>query len=311
MGYQSRYPIYQSVYGGSLKDVTTLQTTMSTFRALAGEKPVIAVMDKGFYSAMNINAMLSRQQNIDFIIVLPFTCKFAKDVIKKERKAIDTLNKTIVNGNESLRAVTKICTWNNDNRIYAHVYYNSRKAQGIREDLYMHVATLREKAKEDPEKYINNPEYGKYLNIKRSEKRYRVTVRNDVVEAELQTAGWMVIISNCVSDAKEAIKAYRDKDIVEKGFFRLKNSLDLGRLRVHSETSMQNKVFVGFISLILLSGIHKVMTEKKLYGKMTLKKLILTLSKLKLQTVHGVRILYPVTKEQLSIYDAFDIEKPV
>ena len=121
----------------------------------------------------------------------------------------------------------------------------------------------------------------------------------------------MVVISDCVKDAKEAIKAYREKGVVEKGFLRLKNSLDLGRLRVHSETGMQNKVFVGFISLILLSAIHKVMADKKLYDKMTMRKLILTLSRLKLQIVKGVRILFPVTKEQRCIYEAFGIPEPV
>jgi len=35
---------------------------------------------------------------------------------------------------------------------------------------------------------------------------------------------------------------------VEMGFLRLKNSLELGRLRVHREDIMRNKLFVGFIS---------------------------------------------------------------
>ena len=167
---------------------------------------------------------------------------------------------------------------------------------------------------EQPEKYADDASFAKYLIIRRSEKEgsgYTVNLREDVVEAELETAGWMVVISNSVTDAKEAIKIYREKDIVEKGFQRLKNSLDLGRLRVHSETSMQNKVFIGFISLILLSGIHKVMVDKKLYSKMTMKKLILTLSRLKLQIVSGVRVLLPVSKEQRSIYEAFGIKEPV
>ena len=60
------------------------------------------------------------------------------------------------------------------------------------------------------------------------------------------TAGWLVMISNNVSDPKEALAIYREKDVVEKGFLRLKNSLDLGRLRVHREDSMQNKVFCRF-----------------------------------------------------------------
>ena len=118
------------------------------------------------------------------------------------------------------------------------------------------------------------------------------------------------VISNYITDAKEAIKIYREKDVVEKGFLRLKNNLDLGRIRVHSERNMQNKVFVGFISLILLSAIHNVMVDKNLYSKMTMRKLILILSKLRLQVVKGVRVLFPVTKEQRLIYDAFGVQKP-
>ena len=314
MGYQSRYPIYQSVYAGSLKDVTTLQVTIQMFRALAGEKPIIVVMDKGFFSTKNVNAMLSDKQHVDFIVAVPFTCKFAKDSVKSERKDIDTLSNTIVNGKESLRAVSKLRRWNNDHKVHAHVYYNARKAQGIREDLYAHVATLREQAMSEPAKCLGNDEYEKYLIIRRSEKEssgYTVNLREDIVAAELETAGWMVVISNRIEDAKEAIKIYREKDVVEKGFLRLKNSLDLGRIRVHSESSMQNKVFVGFISLILLSAIHNAMVDRKLYDKMTMKKLILTLSKLKLQIVKGVRILFPVTKEQRGIYEVFGVPIPV
>ena len=314
MGYESGYPVYQTVYGGSLKDVTTLQTTIRALRVLAGEKPIIVVMDKGFFSKKNINAMLEEKRHIGFVIALPFTSRFAKDLVEGEKKGIDTLSKTIVNGKESLRAVTKLCRWNDGHNVYVHVYYNARKALGIREDLYAHVVTLREQAVNQPERCLGNPDYQKYLDIRQVEKTnggYTVKVRENVVEEELETAGWMVVISNCVKDAKEAIKAYREKDVIEKGFLRLKNSLDLGRLRMHSETSMQNKVFIGFISLILLSAIHKVMVEKKLYGKMTMRKLILSLSRLKLQMVNGTRILFPVTKEQRCIYDAFGIQEPL
>ena len=314
MGYQSRYPIYQTIYGGSLKDVTTLQTTLQTFRALVAQKPIVAVMDKGFFSTKNVNAMLSGKQQTDFIIAVPFTVKFAKDLVASESKDIDTLSNTIVNGKESLRAVTKLRRWNDTHKVYAHVFYNAVKAQGIREDLYAHVAILRERAMEEPAKCQGIAEYEKYLIIRRSEKEssgYTVNLREDVVAAKLVTAGWMVVISNCVKDAKEALKIYREKDIVEKGFLRLKNCLDLGRFRVHSDSSMHNKVFVGFISLILLSAIHNVMVDKMLYRKMTMKKLLLTLSKLKLQVVKGVRVLFPVTKEQRGIYEAFGIPEPV
>ena len=97
---------------------------------------------------------------------------------------------------------------------------------------------------ESPEECASDSSYTDYLIIRRSEKEgkgYTVNLRENVVEAELETSGWLIIISNFVADTKEAIKIYREKDIVEKGFQRLKNSLDLGRLRVHSDVGAHGK----------------------------------------------------------------------
>ena len=131
---------------------------------------------------------------------------------------------------------------------------------------------------------------------------YTVTIREEVVAKELKTAGWLVVVSNDVADAKEALSIYRQKDVVEKGFLRLKANLDLGRLRVYRDDSMQNKVFIGFIALILMSHLHK---------RMTMKKMILILTKLRVQHIQDQRILFPLTKEQKVIYKAFDIKEPV
>lgn len=131
---------------------------------------------------------------------------------------------------------------------------------------------------------------------------YTVTIREEVVAKELETAGWLVVVSNDVADAKEALSIYRQKDVVEKGFLRLKANLDLGRLRVHRDDSMQNKVFIGFIALILMSHLYK---------RMTMKKMLLILTKLRVQHIQGQRILFPLTKEQKVIYKAFDIKEPV
>jgi transposase len=114
-----------------------------------------------------------------------------------------------------------------------------------------------------------------------------------------------------VSEAREALRIYRAKDVVEKGFLRLKMDLDLGRLRVHGQERMQNKVFIGFISLVLVSAIHSVMMNKGLYETMTMKQLIRTLSKHRVQMIGGERVVYPVTKTQKDIYDAFQVSAPV
>lgn len=314
MGETSRLPIYQVVYSGSLKDVTTLETTLSKMEAISGDKPVLAVMDKGFFSTRNVNAMLNRAHPIRFVVAVPFTSQFAKKMVASERKDIDHLQRTLVIGENSIRAVTKERVWDEKHRLYTHVYYHALKALKLREELYAHVTVLKERAEIDPISALKDESSHQYLIIRKStntDSGYTVSIREEVVAKELETAGWLVIVSNDVADAKETLSIYRQKDVVEKGFLRLKANLDLGRLRVHRDDSMQNKVFIGFLALILLSHLHKVMLDKELYKSMTMKKLLLILSKLRVQHINGQRILFPLTKEQKTIYKAFAVKDPV
>lgn len=313
MGESSRLPIYQVLYSGSLKDVTTLETTLAKFGAIAGRQPVLVVMDKGFFSTRNVNAMLNRPTSMRFVMAVPFTSQFAKQMVASERKDIDRLDHTLVIGDDTLRAVTKERAWNPQHRLHTHVYFNAMKAAKLREDLYAHVTVLKDRAEADPPSALADDASQKYLRIRKSagaSSGYTVTVRNEIVAKELETAGWLVLISNDVRDAKRAIAIYRQKDVVEKGFLRLKADLDLGRLRVHSDDRMQNKVFIGFIALILLSHLHKGMLDQGLYQRMTMKKLLLVLAKLRVQRINGHRILFPLTKEQKTIYKAFAVQPP-
>jgi transposase len=311
MGEKSKLPIYQVIYAGSLKDVTTLENTIKRFDSITGGKPVLAVMDKGFYSKRNVDTMLSREHARRFVIAMPFTSGFAKRQVYGERKDIDTVGNTIRLGSETLRGITKERAWGNGRSVYTHIYFSPRKALGKREDVFGYVSTLRDEAEAEPEKCSKSVKHIKYLNIRKSEKTdsgYTINIREDAVNAVLGTHGWLVIISNDVADAKSAIRIYRAKDVVEKGFLRLKCDLDLGRLRVHSQDRMQNKVFVGFVALILLSHIHAVMMEHEMYVKMTMKKMIRTLARHRVQTIAGERIIYPVTKTQREIYEVFGID---
>lgn len=58
-------------------------------------------------------------------------------------------------------------------------------------------------------------------------------------------------------DAITALQLYRNKDVVEKAFSNIKDRLNMRRLLVSSEKSLDEKLFVGFIALIYLSHIKK------------------------------------------------------
>lgn len=301
MGGTSRLPVYQTSYSGSLSDVTTLGTTLAKFDSVTDGKPVLAVMDKGFYSRKNIDLMLSGGKR--FVTAMPFSSAFAKKQVT-DCGDIDSFDHVIVGGGDTLRAATHKRKWG-DGNVYAHVFHNPRKSVNDREKLYASVTQMLAIASSAPEKYAGDKTYTRFLDFSETDGKYTVTVKTRALKSAVKHAGWLVLISSHIEDAVEALRIYRSKDVVEKGFMKLKNSLDLGRLRVHGDNAMQNKLFIGFVALVLLSQIHTVMTDKGLYRRLTMKRLMRVLSKRRIQKIGDEKIVYPPTKEQREIFFAF------
>ena len=71
-------------------------------------------------------------------------------------------------------------------------------------------------------------------------------------------------------DAITALELYRNKDVVEKAFGNLKERLNMRRVLVSSEHSLDGKLFVQFVALIYLSYLKKQMQDKDLFRNYTL-----------------------------------------
>jgi transposase len=226
MGEQSRLPVYQTVYSGSIKDVSTLAATVrQTTCHMADGDEILIVMDKGFFSKKNVDTMLEGELTCRFILPVPFTSKFAKAQIASERKDIDTVQNTIVSGRDTLRAVTKERSWGDGHKLHTHIYFNAARAALKRDELYAHVASLRNIAESGAWDRALDSDINNYLIVRSSQKAEggrTVSIRQDALDRELETVGWMVLISNHVKDCRRAIEIYRAKDVVEKGFMRLK-----------------------------------------------------------------------------------------
>jgi hypothetical protein len=316
MGETSRLPVFQTVYSGSLKDVSTFKTTVREASCYAKGKRLVLVMDKGFYSAKNVNLLLESRKRYGFLIAVPFTAAFAKELVRGEREGIDTPENTLAVNRGAVRVVSRQIVWTNKGQpdngtvLTAHVYFNALKAAARKDELYAHVSALLKTAEEGGGKGKLEKEIKKYLVVRKGKTGERYNINHGVLEKELENSGWLVLITNRIRGGEEALECYRAKDVVEKGFLRLKHAIDLNRIRVHSQESMQNKVFVGFIALILLSHINKVMVQKKMYRDMSMKDVLFTLKKLRVQRISGESILFPVTLKQRSIYNAFSIKLP-
>jgi transposase len=307
---ESKLPVFEMMYNGSLNDVSTLRTTLSVSSGISLNNMSL-VMDKGFASQKNINAMLNDGNGTRFIAALPLTMNFVKEQINMERKKIDNINNTIIVGDDgNLRGVTQKRIWNKKSSVFTHIYFNPLLACKKRDKIYAYVSSLKEAVLSSELLDNFKADIEKYLIVTNNE-TFSVTVKEDLIEKEIQYDGWMVIISNFVSNAKHAIKIYRDKDVVEKTFLRLKNFIDLSRLRVHSDIDAENKIFIGFIALILTAHINKVMSENELYATMSMKELLKKLETHKIQYIKGKNIIYPSTTTHKLIYSAFGLSIPM
>jgi transposase len=298
-------------YPGSLKDVSTLKSTLETCYRL-GKNRLRLVMDKGFYGEKNLKDLIRGPEKAGFIMAVPFTTRLARDAAGERREVLGNPKYVIPWDKQSLQGIcgeTEI----EGHTLFVHVYYNMAKEAESKSSVCGYAASLAELAKNNPFDKRYCEEFDRYLRIRKSGKTglCRITLKEQNIKAEYSHDGWMVPVSNYCKSSKGALEIYRAKDVVEKGFFRLKNDLDLHQLRAHRDETMEGKIFIGFISLILLSYIHKIMTDKGMYKYPTMKEMVRHLGKLKVQTIMGNRIVYPLTKMQKMIFENFDIPCPV
>ena len=124
-----------------------------------------------------------------------------------------------------------------------------------------------------------------------------------MIDAARERYGFFVLISNEVKDPVTALRLYRMRDVVEKAFWNIKERLNLRRTLTSSESSLEGKLFVEFVALIILSYIKKQMEEAGLFSKYTMHELLDELDVIECFTEPGKSpIQGEVLKKQEQLY---------
>ena len=311
-GQKSALPVYYHRVPGNINDVSTLRNLVLTFKALE-VKRLHYVMDKGFYSRKNVDALVENRDR--FTLSVPLSNKWLL-------QAIDDIHET-VHGPEGYRKLddevlyvhSRLYPWGKEKRrCYLHLYYNAtnraKDVDKFNEELLQYKGELESgKPVADHQKA-----YDDFLIQKTTPKRgLQISFNSEAVSQYISRyAGFQALLSNGIKDPVEAMRVYRDKDAVEKCFDDLKNSLDMKRLRMHTSATVDGRLFVQFIALILISAIRKEMRSSELIEKYTVRELLQemkTLTKVKYSGKYG-HILTEVTKAQRDILKALDIQLP-
>ena len=104
----------------------------------------------------------------------------------------------------------------------------------------------------------NKDIYERYFTVKETPKRGRkVDYNHQAIEDFINNDScYWVLMSTTQKDKKKALLEYRDRNGVEVNLDDVKNSMDLRRMRNHSERTIKGKIFVIFIALILLTKLR-------------------------------------------------------
>lgn len=312
-GQKSKLPAYYHRIPGNITDVQTVHNLLATFKKL-DIKNLHYVLDKGFYSKKNVDELLERKDH--FTLSVPLNNLWVQQAIDEISDTIQGPECYQLIDDEVLYIHSRLYPWGDDRRrCYLHLYYNaemrahaidrfSRELIGYKEEL--ETGTLKAEHKEL---------YDTFFIITTTPVRgMKVTYNKEAVNHYIKRyTGFQALLTTRFKDPVEALQVYRDKDIVEKCFDDLKNSLDMKRLRMHTIETVDGRLFVQFIALILISALRKEMRESRLIEKYTVREVLLEmdpLTKIRYAGKYG-QIFTEVTKPQREILELLKIPLPV
>ena len=270
-------------------------------------------MDRGFYSADNINALY--KEHYKFLVGTSTALSYAKKFIHE----IGYEKDSYVNYNSELElyVFTKTIAWDyeqkrpykgdtlkGERRMYLHLYYNPEKQSNDGLIFNKHMDALKEEILSGHRVPEHEKEYKKYFIIKETPKRgITLNYNQQAIDQARERYGFFALLSNEVRDPVTALHLYRTRDVVEKAFGDLKDRLNLRRSLTSSESSLEGKLFVEFVALIYLSYIKKKMEETGLFSKYTMHGLLDELDVIECFTEPGkAPIQGEVLKKQEQIY---------
>ena len=308
----SGLPIYYRLFPGSIVDVTTLKNTVNYLNIFSLDK-ILLVTDKGFYSEKNINEL--HDQQMQFIMPVPYTLKKVKNLVKKHSKTICSPMNAFQYDNDILYYKSDIIEIGK-NKYNTHIYFNDKRKV---EQNQQFINKILEIEKLHTEKIFSTRKlYNKFsketlgknaIYFKYNEKTQQIIKNETNLKTVLSKMGFFITLSSTELDRYTVLNYYRKKDMAEKIFDNIKNQMDGNRLRVHSQTNVEAKTFINFLALILYSAINKTMQEKDLFKKFTVKEIFAELQKIKITTIKKQKpFLNEITKTQKIIFDAFGLK---
>lgn len=317
-GQPSELPLRYHLYPGSIQDVSTFKNLLVWMKPFAFQQ-VMLVLDRGFYSASNLNEM--KNEGVRFVMPLPFKVREAGALLTKTEKALRSpLNAFSLEGATLFHVAHGIQLAGR--RLQAHVYFDeNRRASELNHlmqrvtaaEQYFEEKTIKTRRRAHVSLAQNFPGLEKFFDLKIRRGKVHLMRHEANFEARMDRMGRMILLTNDFElSASDLLLLYRRKDELEKLFDIMKNELREERIRVGSREAMEGRLFLYYLSLILYAALSKVMKTKNLYKTYSLSEVLQELKKLRMVTLsNGKSYLTELSKQQRFFFEQFEIPIPI
>jgi transposase len=256
-GEESSLPIYYRALPGNISDVMTVRKLLKDAEFLEIKKLKL-VMDRGFYSADNVNALY--KGHYKFLLAAKSGNKFVARALCKAKKTIrdfknyDEEHDVYAYSSSEKWSYTQTAGFgetalSEERRMYAYVYYNGIRAEEEKRNFTKLLSSAKaalvsgKKLSEHQQSICDE-----YFVVKRTPKRcISVSYNESAIVEHTNNTGYFALLSNDIKDPVAALRVYRKKDMAEKAFDNLKERLEMRRTTVHSDQTLQGKFFLQFL----------------------------------------------------------------
>lgn len=328
-GEESKLPIFYNLYNGSINDKSDFLKIMEHTDALDITN-IRYIMDRGFYSKQNISYLMKNKKL--FLMAVENRLTFIQKMILENYSTIARIENHIENTEYYSIRRDYFNPNNKKEKLDVYLIFNYERKQ---DELMAQIRKLKTYEKELIELStieiknltdLNLSKYQPYFDMSVKDKHLVFSKNEGRINDEGNTFGFFAFISNDPSiTPMKVLATYKKRGDIEQTFDGLKNSIDMKRLKTHSNETTEGKIFVAFISLILKSIISNKLNdtivhykklseeEKKTHTNLSYynpKLLLKELSKIQITNAYGKTTLcLPLTKKQKEIYHLYQLDE--
>lgn len=314
---QANLPLYYRIYPGSIPDVSTLKNLLR-YLNLFELQEILFVMDRGFYSAANVGHMDHSQ--IKFLIPLPMSVKHFSSLRAKHARHLSNPVNSFLFKDEVLYHIQDSIEINKV-RLQAHLYFDPQRRCEQTAHFLKKILDIEHSAQQQT--FQTQQEARQYLSkcLKGASQLFQVTGKADQIEItrkprtlsrRMANMGTTIMLTNhSTLEHSRILELYRHKDYLEKLFDMLKNEFDGKRLRGSTKDTVEGRLFLKFLSLILYSALGNIMREQHLFKQYSIREIMYELKKLRIvEMSNDTSYLTEVSKRQRKIFEKFDVKIP-